>query len=89
MFNTDAVYPDECDCSKIPIDIWLSMTGCRTNIEQINNDLSHFEEIDFNIVQNKMIKFFNKNPHSMSICQYIVKNNLVRIFYIFYILFIQ
>lgn len=79
-YYLDAVYPDECDCSKMTIDAWLSVAKCRTNIEQINTDLGNFKTINFNHELDKMIKFFGKNSHSMSICQYVVKNNLVSLF---------
>lgn len=57
------------------------MTECKTHIEQINNDLSNFKSIDLNSLRDKMIEFFSKNSHSMSICQYVVKNNLVRVYF--------
>lgn len=87
--NTGAVYPDDCDCFKVQIDTWLSMTDCKTRIEQINNDLSHFKSIDFNSVRDKMIKFFSSNIHSMSICQYVVKNNSVREYIFFFFILIN
>ncbi|XP_050438483.1 protein O-glucosyltransferase 2-like [Adelges cooleyi] len=76
-FYKGPIYPDECDCSRVPIDTWLSNAQCRTNIDQINNDLSQFKEIDFNNILDRMVSFFNKNPYSMSICQYVIKNNLI------------
>lgn len=78
IYNTGLVYPDECDCSKVSIDTWLSNAECKINIEQINTDLSQFQKIDFNNVMDAMVKSFTKHPYSMSICQYVIKNNLVR-----------
>lgn len=78
LCHTGPVYPDECDCSKVSIDTWLSDAGCRTDIEQINSDLNQFKKIDFNTVLSKMVQFFSQHSHSMSTCQYVIKNNSVR-----------
>lgn len=48
------------------------------NISQINTDLNRFKKIDFDNILDKMVKLFNKNPHNMSVCQYVIKNNSVR-----------
>lgn len=76
-YNTGPIYPDECDCSKVSIDTWLSNTKCRTNIEQINNDLNKFKNVNFKTVFGKMAKFYSQHPHSTSVCHYVVKNSLV------------
>lgn len=60
------------------INHWLANAECKTDIKQINSDLSQFKEIDFNKAIIKMIKLVQKNPHSISVCLYVVKNNLVR-----------
>lgn len=57
---------------------WLANAQCKTEIRQISSDLNQFRDIDFNKAITKMIKLFQKNPHSISVCQYVVKNNLVR-----------
>ncbi|XP_027850815.1 protein O-glucosyltransferase 2-like [Aphis gossypii] len=76
-FDQGPIYPDECDCSKVSIDTWLSNTKCRTNIEQINNDLNQFKNVNFKTVFGKMAKFYSQHPHSTSVCHYVVKNNLI------------
>jgi len=80
LYNTGPIYPDECGCSKVSIDTWLSNTKCRTNIEQINNDLNQFKNVNFKTVFGKMAKLYSQHPHSTSVCHYVVKNNLVNTF---------
>ncbi|VVC26787.1 Lipopolysaccharide-modifying protein [Cinara cedri] len=71
------IYPDDCSCKKMSISSWLANAECKTDIIQINSDLGQFKQIDFNKAIIKMIRLFQKNPHSISVCQYVVKNNLI------------
>ncbi|XP_050530910.1 protein O-glucosyltransferase 2-like [Daktulosphaira vitifoliae] len=71
------IHPDECDCFQITIDNWISNAQCKANIHQIDIDLSQFKKINFDNLIGEMVTYFNKNPYSMSICQYVVKNNLI------------
>lgn len=71
------VYPDDIACpSKKPMDDWLSQFECKTSYPQLDNDLAHFPSINFDDIHEGAVKAYNHSA-SMSVCNYVVKDNQV------------
>lgn len=71
-------YPDGCTCN-VNNDIidWLDKYGCTKRFTQIISDLKPFEKIDFDILYPIAEEKLFRNYHSLSICDYVIKNNEV------------
>lgn len=71
------VYPDDIDCpSKEPMHEWLSQYSCKLDYPQMETDLAHFPSVDFDELHEGAVREYNHST-SMSVCNYVVKNNKV------------
>ncbi|KAJ9574240.1 hypothetical protein L9F63_026113 [Diploptera punctata] len=70
------VYADGCYCPVKSFTKWLTDFGCEISYDQINSDLEAFPKVNFTEVRNAALKKFN-HPGSMSICNYVIKDNQV------------
>nr|CAD7441301.1 unnamed protein product [Timema bartmani] len=70
------VYAEECFCPEKSITKWLTQYGCSKSYSQIESDLKPFTSVNFTAVRSELIEKFN-HPGSMSICNYVIKNNEV------------
>ncbi|XP_031632184.1 protein O-glucosyltransferase 2-like [Contarinia nasturtii] len=67
------VFSDKCRCPQ-KIEQWIRTMDCEASYEQIDYDLKPFNRVNFTEVLPKILKTFDR-PGSISICNYIVKNN--------------
>ncbi|XP_063903294.1 protein O-glucosyltransferase 2-like [Zophobas morio] len=72
----ETVYPDDCNCPNYSVNQFLERWKCRDVPKQIVTDLKPFNNINWNDIRDKVIKKFNQ-PHSVSLCHYIIKNNVI------------
>ncbi|KAK5645716.1 hypothetical protein RI129_004180 [Pyrocoelia pectoralis] len=70
------IYPEDCNCPRVPTDKWLNDWECGSIPNQIVKDLDTFKAINFDNLREKIIEKFNQ-PGSISLCHYVVKNNEV------------
>lgn len=69
------VHPEKCHCPK-PLEQILNLYECPARIRQIDEDLKLFPEIDFSVTRKEILNKFNQ-PNSISICNYVIKNNQI------------
>lgn len=75
-FRTKGVsYAEECDCPKNKLSEWLEEMEC-PRYDQIKHDLKPFPRVMFSKLYPIFMQRFNQ-PESMSICNYIVKENKI------------
>jgi Glycosyl transferase family 90 len=67
-------YPETCYCPRHNTDGWLEAAHCRLEDSQIAADLVPFRSINFTVARHKILEKFNE-PGSVSICNYVVKDN--------------
>jgi hypothetical protein len=72
------VYADGCYCPVKSVSDWLKQFGCRSLYNQINSDLEPFPRVNFTELRKTALQKFN-HPGSMSICNYVVKDNQVMV----------
>lgn len=72
------VYADGCYCPVKSVSGWLKQFGCRSSYNQINLDLEPFPHVNFTKLRKTALQKFN-HPGSMSICNYVVKDNQVMV----------
>jgi len=72
------VYGDGCYCPVKSVSDWLKQFGCRSSYDQINSDLEPFPHVNFTELRKTALQKFN-HPGSMSICNYVVKDNQVMV----------
>jgi hypothetical protein len=73
------VYAESCDCPLDSIDEMIDVYQCSANVSQIDQDLSQFQNVDFNNVLTEAKKRFS-HAGSYSFCHYVVlKNKVYRI----------
>ncbi|XP_071448438.1 protein O-glucosyltransferase 2-like [Hetaerina americana] len=75
------VHADECDCPMSNFDHWFERYGCAgENMKKmhsvITSNLRPFESVNFTATRRYIREKFN-HPGSVSICNYVVKNNQV------------
>lgn len=70
------VQSDNCDCPNSSIDNWRMIHNCPAKLFQIENDLRPFRNVNFTILRSKILEKYN-NPGSISLCNYLVKDNQV------------
>jgi hypothetical protein len=74
------VYADGCYCPVKSISDWLKSFGCKSSYDQINSDLRPFTNVNFTDLRGAALQKFN-HPGSMSICNYVIKENQVMLKY--------
>lgn len=72
------VYADGCYCPVKSLSGWLKQFGCRSSYDQVNSDLEPFPHVNFTELRKTALQKFN-HPGSMSICNYVVKDNQVMV----------
>lgn len=70
-----SLLPERCHCPR-DIDHVLQSMKCPANIQQIDADLSPFQNVNFTKIRKKIDERF-QNYRSASLCNYVVKNNEV------------
>ncbi|XP_058815635.1 protein O-glucosyltransferase 2-like [Topomyia yanbarensis] len=76
-YNFDGkLYIENCNCPQGTLDQWLQLIDCPVNDPQIDNDLIPFRAVNFSNLRPRIIEQYDK-PGSVSLCNYVVKNNLV------------
>ncbi|XP_067001776.2 protein O-glucosyltransferase 2 [Anabrus simplex] len=70
------MYADTCYCPEKNFTKWLQKFNCRGSYSQIEDDLKPFNSVNFTAIRESVIKRFD-NPGSMSICNYVIKDNQV------------
>lgn len=73
---TGTVQPDDCVCPK-PLHQWLKQYGCPAKYSQIDKDLQLFQAVNFSSFHSVVTKKV-EHSGSMSVCNYIIKQNNVR-----------
>ena len=70
-------YHEQCYCPVGDTQEWLDEMKCPASIRQIDSDLAIFSDIDFKSVAEEFIERFGRNPRSMALANYVVKDNKV------------
>ncbi|XP_021917666.1 KDEL motif-containing protein 1-like isoform X2 [Zootermopsis nevadensis] len=70
------VYADRCYCPVKSVSDWLKSFGCKSSYDQIISDLRPFPNVNFTELRGAALQKFN-HPGSMSICNYVIKQNQV------------
>lgn len=70
-----ALYPETCHCPK-KLDKFKELMSCDDRNEQIHEDLTNFNRINFTDMRQYVKKNF-ENSRSSSVCNYVIKNNQV------------
>lgn len=68
------IYSDKCSCPQ-KIEQWKKNLNCDTSYDQINYDLKPFNRVNFSEILPKILRTFQDKPGSVSICNYVIKNN--------------
>lgn len=68
-------YAEECNCPKGNLNTWVDDLEC-PKYDQIQEDLKPFQRVKFSKLYPVIMQRFNQ-PESMSICNYIIKDNQV------------
>lgn len=74
------VYADRCYCPVKSVSDWLKSFGCKSSYDQIISDLRPFPNVNFTELRGAALQKFN-HPGSMSICNYVIKQNQVMLKY--------
>lgn len=75
-FKTEGFsHAEECNCPKTNLSKWLLDFEC-PKYDQIEKDLKIFKKVSFSKLYPVIIQRFNQ-PESMSICNYVIKNNQI------------
>jgi hypothetical protein len=72
------VHAETCNCPSKIFSTWIKDFGCKDSFPQILKDLELFPTLNFSEFRSTTIERFDR-PGSMSICNYIIKNNQVNI----------
>lgn len=67
------IYSEKCRCPR-PINEWLHNFKCNRSYDQIDSDLTPFNNINFTNIRPKMLAAFD-SPGSISVCDYKIKDN--------------
>ncbi|PNF41553.1 KDEL motif-containing protein 1 [Cryptotermes secundus] len=70
------VYADGCYCPVKSMSDWLKQFGCKSSYDQISSDLKPFPNVKFTEIRALALQRFS-HPGSMSICNYVIKDNQV------------
>ncbi|XP_055634430.1 protein O-glucosyltransferase 2-like [Toxorhynchites rutilus septentrionalis] len=70
------LYPENCYCPQSLLDDWVDQIGCPASDSQIDSDLIPFKSVNFSSLRPRIIHQYDK-PGSVSLCNYVVKNNNV------------
>lgn len=71
----EPIHPEKCYCPR-PIQRTLKSYQCPHKIEQIEKDLKLFPTVDYRVIRKEILKKFNQ-PNSISICNYVIKDNQI------------
>lgn len=77
LWIADVSHAEECNCPQKDLNMWLDDLKCPL-YDQIKEDLKSFQRVAFSKLYPVIMQRFNQ-PDSMSICNYIVKKNQVKI----------
>lgn len=78
IISAGPVYADGCYCPVKSVSDWLKSFDCKSSYDQINSDLRPFPNVNFAELRGIALQKFN-HPGSMSICNYVVKDNQVMV----------
>lgn len=69
-------YTEACDCPHASLDDMIDHYQCPENIQQINDDLLQFKDVNMSQVLSEAIKRFS-HAGSYSFCHYVILNSKV------------
>lgn len=71
-----AIYDEKCNCPEEDLQKWYSSMHCNDTYNQIELDMQKVNSIDMKVLREKIISKYNQ-PHSYSICHYVIKDNKI------------